>query len=109
MQAYRHWSGTMLGTDSLFVPVQTATRTRKCGIATPTPPRSPVANVDKLVGRRIQQFRRDSDMTQQMLADRLRIDRSVVSRVERGKQRLYIADAIEFAAALSVEFWDLLR
>lgn len=57
---------------------------------------------NKKSGKRIQQLRKDIDLTQEQLADNLNISHSTMGRIERGSQGISIDLLIEVAAYFGV-------
>ncbi|HEY4963927.1 MAG TPA: helix-turn-helix transcriptional regulator [Candidatus Saccharimonadales bacterium] len=59
-------------------------------------------------GKRIKQLRLEQDMTQQMLADKIGVDRSYMGFLERGERNPSLEVIIKIAKALSKKPDDLL-
>jgi len=68
----------------------------------------PVTNSNETIGQRIARFRKTLGMTQKQLAEKIGIDRFLVSDYERGKIRLYDEMLARFAIALKVSTDELL-
>lgn len=51
--------------------------------------------------------RRDKDMSQEALADRLSVSRDVVANIEAGRRKIEVSDLIMIARALGVDPVDL--
>ena len=51
--------------------------------------------------------RRDKDVSQEMLADRLGVSRDVVANIEAGRRKIEVSDLIMIARALGVDPVDL--
>ena len=65
--------------------------------------RKPIGPVDeKLIGRRLQDLRKQRGLTQVELAEKLGINQSLVSQYERGELRLHGALVAAFATVFAV-------
>jgi transcriptional regulator with XRE-family HTH domain len=67
------------------------------------------AGVAQILGRRVRYLRAQLGLTQQELAGRVQIDRSYVSRVERGLLLPRLATLVQLAASLNVSVSELVR
>lgn len=63
----------------------------------------------RLLGFRIELTREKQDMTQDDLASKVGLDRSSISNIERGNQRILLHDVGVFAKALNVKPSELLK
>lgn len=59
------------------------------------------------IGYRIRQLREDMDLSQDALARKIRSSKDIVSRIESGKQNVYVAQLQEIAAALNTSLYYL--
>lgn len=58
--------------------------------------------VERVFGRRVREARERRGISQAELAEHLRFDRTVVSKIEKGQRKVGIGEALAFAAALEV-------
>lgn len=72
----------------------------------------PISDVDRrflvAVGAEVQQCRRALGWTQADLADRIGVQRTSITNIERGRQNLPITMLYHIAQAFGVQAWDLL-
>lgn len=64
--------------------------------------------LDDLVAGNVRAARARSKLSQEDLADELGWDRAIVSRIETGRRRIHLADAIALCEALEIELHQLL-
>ncbi len=60
------------------------------------------------LGKRIQELRRDQQLTLEALADRSGVSRAMLSKIERGEKNPTVAVALKIAKALAVSLFELL-
>ncbi|MBR5289198.1 MAG: helix-turn-helix transcriptional regulator [Clostridia bacterium] len=56
----------------------------------------------KLLGEKVTQYRRQMNMTQQQLADRTRLSTETIGRIEKGKTKLSLENAVLLAKGMGV-------
>ena len=56
----------------------------------------------KLLGQKVIQYRKLMNMTQQQLADRLHLSTETISRIEKGKTKLSLENAVLLAKGMGV-------
>lgn len=61
----------------------------------------------KRLGLRLRDLRRGLGLSQQELADRLEVDQTFVSKVERGERRLDLMELRSVCQALDIDLVDL--
>lgn len=61
------------------------------------------AELYQAVGRRVRQAREGRRMTQEALAKRIKMTRTSITNIERGRQKLLLHTLMDIASALSVE------
>ncbi|MCK3655357.1 transcriptional regulator [Pasteurellaceae bacterium Macca] len=62
-----------------------------------------VTEVDKLVGKRIQQKRKEVGLSAAQLSEQIGIAQQQLSRYERGENKINVAHLVEVATALNTE------
>lgn len=67
-----------------------------------------ITQKDLSVGRKIKRLRRDADLTQEQLADKIRISTTHVGLVETGNRRMSLKTLQKVANALKVKVKDLI-
>jgi transcriptional regulator with XRE-family HTH domain len=60
------------------------------------------------LGKTIAKFREKRDMTQEQLAAKLRLTRTSITNIERGRQHIQLHALYRLAESLEVEIFDLL-
>lgn len=60
------------------------------------------------IGERLGELRRDAEMTQQQIADRMRTPRPVVNRMEHGRHTLSLESLWLYAKALELDLLTVL-
>lgn len=73
-----------------------------------TSPPVSVPDVYRLVGERIRGERNRRNLTQEELATRVRLKRTSITNIEKGRQKLLLHTFVEIAAALSISPRDLI-
>lgn len=68
----------------------------------------PPETIYAIVGNNISKFRHDRKLTQEKLAQAISLDRSSVSNIEQGRQKILLHNLYDIATALGVEPSDLL-
>jgi len=69
----------------------------------------PVSTDHVKFGHRVKELRKEQDMTQQMLAEKIGYDRSYLGFLERGERNPSLEVIIKIAKALAIKPDDLLR
>ncbi len=64
--------------------------------------------VKEELGKRIQELRREQELTLEALADRSGVSRAMLSKIERGEKNPTVAVALKIAKALAVSLFELL-
>lgn len=67
----------------------------------------PPSTLYKFIGKKIQAFRKKAGFTQSKLADVVSLDRSSITNIEKGRQKMLIHTAYDLAAALGIAPADL--
>lgn len=62
-----------------------------------------VTEVDRLVGKRIQQKRKEMGLSAAMLSEQIGIAQQQLSRYERGENKINVAHLVEIATALNTD------
>lgn len=62
-----------------------------------------VTEVDRLIGKRIQQRRKELGLTASILSEQIGIAQQQLSRYERGDNKINVSHLVEIAAALDTE------
>ena len=65
-------------------------------------------SVEKQIIMSLKGFRRSKKITQTELANRIGVSRDTIARIESGKARIYLAQAVAMADALDIMLQDLL-
>jgi transcriptional regulator with XRE-family HTH domain len=65
--------------------------------------------LDDLVAANVRAARARANLRQEDLADELHWDRAIISRIEQGRRRIQLADAIALCEALGIELRQLLQ
>lgn len=60
------------------------------------------------IGQRVSEVRRQRNMTQEQLADAIGLQRTSITNIERGRQKMLIHTLYEIAVTLKVRVHDLL-
>lgn len=72
-----------------------------------------VTEVDRLIGKRIQQRRKELGLTASILSEQIGIAQQQLSRYERGDNKINVSHLVEIAVALDTEigwfFWIVFR
>lgn len=61
----------------------------------------------KLIGKRIQELRRNQGLSQEQIAEKADISPNYLSRIECGKENPTLDMLIKLAHALEVELWEM--
>ena len=64
---------------------------------------------NRLVGETLRVLRREADMSQTQLAEKLGRNQSHVSKIENGERQLPLVETWSYARALGVDVWILLE
>ena len=96
-----------LGADGVGMNLSEAVLEGRRLIGIPTEPAS-LSNHLRVLGRRVQEIRRELGWNQQRLANAAGLDRTYISAVEHGKQNLTLGAVVKVANALGVELVRLL-
>lgn len=64
-------------------------------------------NTKGLIGRRIQELRKRSDLSQEKVAEKADINPQYLSRIECGKENPTLDMLIKLSNALEVEMWEM--
>ena len=62
-----------------------------------------VTETDRLIGKRIQQKRKELGLSASVLSEQIGIAQQQLSRYERGENKINVAQLVEIAAALNTE------
>lgn len=64
-------------------------------------------NRKELIGNRIKELRRNKELSQEQLSERVEITPNYLSRIERGTENPTLDMLIRLADALEVEMWEI--
>lgn len=66
-------------------------------------------NFNQFVGKKIAEFRKLKNLSQEKLAFKANIDRTYMSSIERGKRSISLAIAIKLSSALEIDLLKLIE
>lgn len=61
----------------------------------------------KTFGARVRELRKSKDMSQELLADECKLDRTYIGGVERGERNISLANILKIAVALDIDIVEL--